>query len=93
MIDSALRELEPTPYLNVVSETVVCLPDAIQLLTPYTLGNGFMQVLDWGKIAITAYDRQTFIGVRTFLNSASSLTLERKFSRLHISECMLQLFR
>jgi formylmethanofuran dehydrogenase subunit E len=69
MIDSALQELEPTPYLNVISETVVCLPDAIQLLTPCTLGNGFMQVLDWGKFAITAYDRQTLIGVRTFLDS------------------------
>ncbi len=68
MIDSALRELEPTPHLNVVSETVVCLPDAIQLLTPCTFGNGFMQVLDWGKFAITAYDRQTLTGVRTFLN-------------------------
>ncbi len=68
MIDSALQELETTPYLNVVSETVVCLPDAIQLLTPCTFGNGFMQVLDWGKFAITAYDRQTLSGIRTFLN-------------------------
>jgi formylmethanofuran dehydrogenase subunit E len=68
MVDSALRELESTPYLNVVSETVVCLPDAIQLLTPCTFGNGYMQVLDWGKFALTAYDRQTLSGVRACLN-------------------------
>ena len=53
MVDVALRELGTTPYLNVVTETVVCLPDAVQLLTPCTIGNGFLQVLDWGKFAIT----------------------------------------
>jgi len=53
MLDAGLREVGPTPYLNVVSETVVCLPDAVQLLTPCTFGNGFLQVLDWGKFAVT----------------------------------------
>ena len=32
MLDAGLQELGPTPYLNIVSETVVCLPDAVQLL-------------------------------------------------------------
>jgi formylmethanofuran dehydrogenase subunit E len=68
MVENALRELGPTPYLNVVTETVVCLPDAVQLLTPCTIGNGFLQVLDWGKFAITAYDRETLSGVRVWLN-------------------------
>lgn len=69
MVDAALRELEPTPYLNVVTETVVCLPDAVQLLTPCTIGNGFLQVLDWGKFALTTYDRLALSGVRAWLNS------------------------
>jgi formylmethanofuran dehydrogenase subunit E len=68
MVDVALRELEPTPYLNVVTETVVCLPDAVQLLTPCTIGNGFLQVLDWGKFALTLYDRLSLSGVRVWLN-------------------------
>jgi formylmethanofuran dehydrogenase subunit E len=68
MMDVAARELKPTPYLNVVVETVVCLPDAVQLLSPCTLGNGFLQVLDWGKFALTAYDRMTLSGVRVWLN-------------------------
>ena len=68
MVDLALRKLAPTPYLNMVTETVVCLPDAVQLLTPCTMGNGFLQVLDWGKFALTAYDRVNLAGVRVGLN-------------------------
>jgi len=68
MLDVALRELGPTPYLNVVSETIVCLPDAVQLLTPCTIGNGFLHVLDWGKFALTGYDRIKLSGMRVWLN-------------------------
>lgn len=70
MIEKALHELGDTPYLNMVSETVVCLPDAVQLLTGCTMGNGFLQVLDWGKFALTAYDRMTLGGVRVWLDPA-----------------------
>jgi formylmethanofuran dehydrogenase subunit E len=69
MLDVALRELGQTPYLNVVTETVVCLPDAVQLLTPCTIGNGFLQVLDWGKFALTSYDRITRSGVRVWFRA------------------------
>ncbi len=68
MIEDALNEVGATPYLNVVTETIVCLPDAVQLLTPCTIGNGFLQVLDWGKFALTAYDRKTLAGSRVWLN-------------------------
>ena len=68
MIESGTTLLGPTSYLNVVCETVVCLPDAVQLLTPCTFGNGFLQVLDWGKFALTVYDRDRLDGVRVWLN-------------------------
>jgi formylmethanofuran dehydrogenase subunit E len=68
IIEDALKTMETTPYLNVVTETIVCLPDAVQLLTPCTIGNGFLQVLDWGKFALTAYDRKKLIGKRVWLN-------------------------
>jgi formylmethanofuran dehydrogenase subunit E len=58
----------PGPYLNAVVETVVCLPDAVQILTPCSLGNGFLQVLDWGKFALTLYDRETLSGARAWLD-------------------------
>lgn len=68
MVDKALKSYQPGEYLNAVVETVVCLPDAVQILTQCTLGNGFMQVLDWGKFAITLYDRQRLDGVRVWLD-------------------------
>lgn len=68
MLDVGLQKLGPVPFLNVVCETVVCLPDAIQILTPCTIGNGFLQILDWGKFALTAYDREALSGIRTCIN-------------------------
>jgi formylmethanofuran dehydrogenase subunit E len=68
MVEAALKEGGTAPYLNVVTETIVCLPDAVQLLTPCTIGNGFLQILDWGKFALTAYDRKTLAGVRVWLD-------------------------
>lgn len=68
MIEAALDGLGATPYLNIVSESVVCLPDAVQLLTPCTIGNGFLQLLDWGKFALTAYDRLNLSGLRAWLD-------------------------
>lgn len=68
MVDKALESYQPGEFLNAVVETVVCLPDAVQILTQCTLGNGFMQVLDWGKFAITLYDRVQLNGVRAWLD-------------------------
>ena len=68
MIETALKQVGTTPYLNVVTETIVCLPDAVQLLTPCTIGNGFLQIFDWGKFALTAYDRKTLGGARAWLD-------------------------
>jgi len=67
LVDAALSELPPTEHLNAVTETVVCLPDAVQILTQCTLGNSFLQVLDWGKFAVTFYDRMSLRGVRAWL--------------------------
>ena len=68
MVDRALKELGPTEYLNVCCETVMCLPDAVQLLTTCTAGNGYLQIKDWGKYALTAYDRTQHNGVRVWLD-------------------------
>lgn len=68
LVDAASRVLGDTLYINAVVETLVCLPDAVQLLTPCTLGNGFMQLLDWGKFAVTLYDRETLDGARAWVD-------------------------
>jgi formylmethanofuran dehydrogenase subunit E len=65
----AAGELHPPgEYVNAVAESVVCLPDAVQILTPCSLGNGYLQVLDWGKFAVTLYDRQSLAGARAWLD-------------------------
>lgn len=69
LVDAAWKILGETPYINVVVETVVCLPDSVQALTPCTLGNGFLQVLDWGKFALTMYDRMTLQGARAWMSA------------------------
>jgi len=68
LVGAAWDILGDVPYLNVVVETVVCLPDAVQLITPCTLGNGFLQVLDWGKFAVTLYDRESLQGARAWVD-------------------------
>eukprot|EP01022_Parablepharisma_sp_SALTPOND_P017189 TRINITY_DN2694_c1_g4_i1.p1 TRINITY_DN2694_c1_g4~~TRINITY_DN2694_c1_g4_i1.p1 ORF type:complete len:724 (-),score=167.23 TRINITY_DN2694_c1_g4_i1:78-2249(-) len=68
LVNAAWDILGDVPFINAVVETVVCLPDAVQLLTPCTLGNGFLQLLDWGKFAVTLYDRQSLEGARAWVD-------------------------
>ncbi len=67
LTQAAWRVLGPREYLNAVAETMVCLPDAVQVMTGCTLGNGFLQVLDWGIFAVTLYDRQSLRGARAWV--------------------------
>lgn len=67
MLEAALAEVKETPDLAIVVETYNCLPDAAQVLTHCTIGNGGLTVHDWGKFALSAYNRRTLEGVRTYL--------------------------
>ena len=64
MVDLAYRRLPPSGLFDAVCETRHCLPDAVQLLTPCTVGNGWLQVMDLGRFALALYDKQTGRGVR-----------------------------
>lgn len=70
MIDLALRSMPEEILFDVICETFNCLPDAIQLLTPCTVGNGWLTVLDLGHFALTFYDKYTGEGIRVFLDSS-----------------------
>ena len=62
------RELLPEGILmDVICETRKCLADAIQLLTPCTVGNHWMKIVDTGRFAAVFYDKQTGEGVRISL--------------------------
>ena len=63
------KSLMPGEVLyDAVVETTKCLPDAVQLLTPLSTGNGWMKVLPLGRFALALYDKQTGVGRRVFLD-------------------------
>lgn len=68
MVDWALELVGAHTEADAMVETRFCLPDAVQLLTPCTCGNGWMKVLDWDKFALTLYDKKTREGFRVRLD-------------------------
>lgn len=68
MVDLALKNLPEGEFFGAICETEACLPDSIQLLTPCTTGNGWLKVFDFGKFAITLYDRSSGEGIRVYLD-------------------------
>ncbi|HPJ40559.1 MAG TPA: formylmethanofuran dehydrogenase subunit E family protein, partial [Spirochaetota bacterium] len=68
MVDYARKNLPGGEFFDVISETGHCLPDAVQLLTPCTIGNGWLKIIDTGRFAITFYDKSTGDGVRVYLD-------------------------
>ena len=70
MVDVARRQLPAEVLFDAICETRNCLPDAIQLLTPCTIGNGWLKVVNVGRFALTLYDKYQGEGVRVFLDPA-----------------------
>ena len=46
----------------------IVFPDAVQLLTPCTIGNGWLKVVNVGRFALALYDKYEGKGVRVFLD-------------------------
>ena len=69
MVEMAYQNLPAEGLYDVLCETDRCLPDAVQLLTPCTVGNGWLQVFITGRFALSFYNKQTGEGVRVFVDS------------------------
>jgi formylmethanofuran dehydrogenase subunit E len=69
MVDLAYRHLPEGGLLDALCETPKCLPDAIQLLTPCTVGNGWLTVVNVGRFALTLYNKESGEGVRVFVDT------------------------
>ena len=69
MIDLACQSLPVEEIAGAVCETHKCLPDAIQLLTPCTIGNGKLKLIDSGRFALTLCDKNQSKGVRVFVDA------------------------
>ena len=69
MVDMAMEKIAKGVLFDVVCETFSCLPDSVQLLTPCTVGNGWLRVINLGRYAINIYDKYTGKGVRVYLDA------------------------
>jgi len=70
MVDLALRELPEGELFDAMCETPVCLPDAVQILTPCTIGNGWLKIVNFGRFALALYEKNQGQGIRVYLDSA-----------------------
>lgn len=68
MVDLAYHYLPEEGLFDVICETRKCLPDAVQLLTPCTVGNGWLRVIDISRFAFAIYDKQNGGGIRISIN-------------------------
>ena len=72
MVDLAQEHIGPYVEADAIVETIHCLPDAVQLFTPCTYGNGWMKVVNWDKFALTLYNKKTIEGIRVWLDIEKS---------------------
>jgi formylmethanofuran dehydrogenase subunit E len=68
MVHLAKIEISDKMLFDAISETPACVPDAIQLLTPCTVGNGWLKIINLGRFALSLYDKYNGNGVRVFLD-------------------------
>ena len=70
MVDAAVRRMTAYAYFDAICETSLCLPDAIQILTPCTIGNGWLKIVNTGRFALTLYDKKSGNGVRVSMDAS-----------------------
>lgn len=68
MVDLAYRNLPKGEFFDAVSEASGCLADAIQLLTPCSIGNGWLKIHETGRFALTLFEKYTGEGVRSSID-------------------------
>ena len=69
IVDLAMKNLPEGEFFDAVCETPVCLPDAVQILTPCTIGNGWLSIVNFGRFAVTLYEKYSGNGVRVYLDT------------------------
>jgi formylmethanofuran dehydrogenase subunit E len=69
MVEAAKQLLPEGILYDAICETSWCLPDAIQMLTPCTVGNGWLRILYFGLYALSLFDKYTGQGVRVYLDT------------------------
>ncbi|OGR39263.1 MAG: trehalose-binding protein [Desulfovibrionales bacterium GWA2_65_9] len=68
MVEAAKDALPEGVLYDALVETGWCLPDAVQMLTPCTIGNGWLRVRNFGIYAVSLFNKRTGEGVRVRLD-------------------------
>ncbi|BDQ37079.1 hypothetical protein SYK_14390 [Pseudodesulfovibrio nedwellii] len=68
MVDAAIKALPDDILFDALSETSWCLPDAVQMLSPCSVGNGWLKILNLGLYSVCLYDKFTGHGVRLWVD-------------------------
>jgi formylmethanofuran dehydrogenase subunit E len=68
MVEIATKHLPSGILFDAICESSKCLPDAVQLLTPCTMGNGWLQIVPLGRYALTLYNKNTGHGIRVYVD-------------------------
>jgi formylmethanofuran dehydrogenase subunit E len=68
MVNYAKSKVPEGVLFKAICETPACLPDAIQLLTPCTIGNERLKIVNFGRFALSLYDKDQGNGIRVFLD-------------------------
>jgi formylmethanofuran dehydrogenase subunit E len=66
MVSIAMEQIPKGVLFDSICETSSCLPDAVQLLTPCTVGNGWLTIVNLGRYAVSLYDKYKGNGVRIY---------------------------
>lgn len=69
MVSMAMSRLPEGILFDAVCETANCLPDAVQMLTPCTVGNGWLRIRPLGRYALALYDKTNGRGVRVAVDA------------------------
>ena len=64
MVHEARTRIFEGVLFDAISETAWCLPDAVQMLTPCTVGNGWLRIFNLGLYAVSLFDKRSGKGVR-----------------------------
>ncbi|TVM17392.1 trehalose-binding protein [Oceanidesulfovibrio indonesiensis] len=70
MVELAKSRLPEGTLFEALVESPKCLPDAVQLLTLCSMGNGWVKVLNLGRYALTLFDKYTGEGWRVWIDPA-----------------------
>lgn len=76
MVEMAKTRIPDGILYDAICETSWCLPDAVQMLTPCTIGNGWLKILNLGLYAVSLYDKFTGEGIRIFIDSRKLLEFD-----------------